>query len=292
MKFDIKKECSLLEFVLENFPNVSTTKAKKMILYNCFTISGASVKSTEYILRKGDMLEYRKYSGGRHIAKEKRDISVLYEDKNILVVNKTFGQKVFDPKDKKNEDMLTMVKRYVHKRERSAAVYIIFSPDVYESGLCIFAKNKYAYQNMTQELDKMICEIDAIVSNKPKHKNDKLSFFFSEDNDRYSLSPNAQEGYKNFSFQYATKEDLSKENENFFLLHIIHSQYRPLLTRFCLKQMGCPVVGDVRFDKQKVNNMLKFHYSSLTFRNIINNKTVTVTSKLPNTFRLFNTPIH
>lgn len=292
MKFDVKENCTLLEFVIKKFPEVSITKAKKMILYNCFTVSGANVKSYEYVLRKGDTLEYRKYTGGKHIARERRDISILYEDKNVLIVNKSFGRKVFDPKDKKHEDMLTEVKRYVHRKERNSSVYILFAPDVYESGLCMFAKNKYAYQTMKQEANEIITEIDAVVINSPKHKNDKLTFFFQENKGKYSISPTAQDGFQAYTFKYTTTKNLSNKDGEFFQLHIIQNEYKPLLTRFCLKQINCPVVGDVRFDKQKNANMLKFYYSSLTFRNIINGKKVTVTSKLPNTFLSFNTPIY
>lgn len=292
MKFDIKENCTLLEFVLKKFPEVSITKAKKMILYNCFTISGANVKSYEYVLKKGDTLEYRKYTGGKRIAKERRDISILYEDKNVLVINKSFGRKVFDPKDKKNEDMLSEVKRYVHRKDRNGSVYILFAPDVYESGLCMFAKNKYAYQIMKQETNEITAEIDAIVINSPKHKNDKVTFFFQDDKGRYTLSPTQKDGFQAYTFKYTTTENLTNKDGEFFLLHIIQNEYKPLLTRFCLKQMSCPVVGDIRFDKQKNANMLKFHYSSLTFRNIINGKKINVTSKLPNTFLAFNTPIY
>ncbi len=291
MNFDVKKDCPLLDFVREKFPDVSTTKAKKMILYNCFSLRGASIKSMEYMLKKGDTIEYRKYSGGKRIAKEKREISVLYEDKNILIVNKSFNQKVFDPKDRKNEDMLSEVKRYVRKRERSANVYIVFAPNTYESGLCIFAKNKYVYQTMTENADNITFDLSAIVCNRPKHKNDKITFFFQEDKGKYTFSPICKEGYQTYTFKYTTLEDLSQGEKSFFLLHITHQGYKPLLIRFFLKQMGCPVVGDINFDEQKVKNILKFHYSSLTFKNILNGKETSVTTQLPKTFKSFNTSV-
>lgn len=292
MKIEVKENISLLEFVLKYFPQVSVTKAKKMILYNCFSIGGASIKSFEYMLEKGTTIDYRKYSGGMHIAKEKRDIAVLYEDNNILVVNKPFGQKVIDPKDRKNEDMLTEVKRYVHKRMKSAAVYVIFAPDTYESGLCIFSKNKFAYEKMSEQIPDMNFGIDVICCNRPKHKNDKIKFFFKESKNNYNISSSELSGYKTFTIQYKTIEDLSSEEENFFMIHLQHKGYIPFLTRAFLNNINIPVVGDIRFDKQRAKNILKFFVSSIEFQNIINSKKTKVVCKLPNTFNSFNVPVH
>lgn len=292
MKIEVKENISLLDFVLKYFPQVSVTKAKKMILYNCFSISGASIKSFEYMLEKGTTINYRKYSGGMHIAREKRDIAVLYEDENILVVNKSFGQKVFDPKDKKNEDMLTEVKRYVHKKMRTAAVYIIFAPDTYESGLCIFSKNKFAYEKMIDQIKDMTFGIDVICCNRPKHKNDKIKFFFQENKGRLDISLSEREGYAPFTVQYKTTEDLSLGEEDFFMLHIEQKGYYPLLTRAFLNSINIPVVGDIRFDRQKAKNILKYSVSSIEFKNIINSKKTKVACKLPNTFTSFNAPVY
>jgi len=292
MKIEVKENISLLNFVLKYFPQVSVTKAKKMILYNCFSIGGASIKSFEYMIEKGTTIDYRKYSGGMHIAREKRDIAVLYEDENILITSKSYGIKVFDPKDKKNEDMLTEVKRYVHKKMRQAAVYIIFAPDTYESGLCIFSKNKFAYERMSEQIKNMTFGIDVVCCNRPKHKNDKIKFFFQESKNRYDIALSEKEGYAPYTIQYKTIEDLSLGEEDFFLIHIEQKGYYPLLIRAFLKNINIPVVGDVRFDKQKAKNMLKYFVSTIEFANVINGKKTRVTCKLPNTFQSFNIPVY
>lgn len=292
MKIEVKENISLLNFVLKYFPQVSVTKAKKMILYNCFSIGGASIKSFEYMIEKGTTIDYRKYSGGMHVAKEKRDIAVLYEDENILIASKSYGMKVFDPKDKKNEDMLTEVKRYVHKKMRQAAVYIIFAPDTYESGLCIFSKNKFAYERMSEQIKNMTFGIDVVCCNRPKHKNDKIKFFFQESKNRYDISLSEKEGYAPYTIQYKTIEDLSLGEEDIFLIHIEQKGYYPLLTRAFLKNINIPVVGDIRFDKQKAKNMLKYFVSTIEFANVINGKKTRVTCKLPNTFQSFNIPVY
>ena len=77
MKIEVKQDTILLNFVRNYFNDISVTKAKKMILYNCFSMQGASLKSPEYILHKGDIIEYRKYYGGEHIIREKRNIFLV-----------------------------------------------------------------------------------------------------------------------------------------------------------------------------------------------------------------------
>lgn len=288
MKIEVKKDISLIDFVLEIFPQVSVTKAKKMILYNCFSLRGADIKSFEFMLSKGDVVEYRKYSGGKHIANERRSVAVLYEDEFVLLATKSFGVKVVDNKSRKKEDMISEVKRYVHRRHRNAAVYVVFAPEDYESGLCMFSKNKYAYETMKQQADKMIFEVDSIVCAKPKYKSESVRLYIREVGEKYEISRTEQEGWFQYNIKYETIEDLSYGDKDFYHIRIEHEGYKPLLVRQILKYLDMPVLGDVRFDRQETKNILKFFYSSIRFEKIINGANTKVSCKLPNSFETFN----
>lgn len=292
MKIQVKETATLLEFVLTYFPQVSVTKAKKMILYNCFSIAGASIKSFEYILHKGDTIDYQKYAGGRHIAKEKRDAAILYEDMDVVISNKAAGVAVYNPKDKKNEDLLSEIRRYVHKKDRKAIVNVIFAPDIYESGLCLFAKNKYAFDVLSKELQTMKFELNALVSRPLKHKNDKIKFYYRENKGRLDISRQPQDGFQETVLQYKTIEDYSQGEENFYHISITQEGYTPFLTRALLKYMGNPVVGDLRFDKQLSKNILKLCYSSISFQRTDNGRKVKIDCKIPNQFTAFNFPVY
>ncbi|MCF0210041.1 MAG: hypothetical protein HUK18_01770 [Bacteroidales bacterium] len=292
MKIQVKETTTLLNFVQSIFPEVSVTKAKKMIMYNCFSIAGASIKSFEYILHKGDTIDYQKYSGGKHIAREKRDVLVLYEDADVLVANKAAGVAVYDPKNKKSEDLLSEIKRYVHKKDHKAIINVIFAPDVYESGLCLFAKNKYAFDVLTKEKHTFGFEIDAMVCRPLKHKNDKIKFYYRNNKNRWEISRSPKDGFEETTLQYKTIEDFSQGEENFYHILISQKGYKPFLTRALLKELGNPVIGDLRFDRQKSKNILKFCYSSISFQRTDNGRKAQIDCKVPKQFTAFNYPLY
>ncbi|MBQ9255122.1 MAG: hypothetical protein IJ180_10175 [Bacteroidales bacterium] len=292
MKIQIKENTTLLNFVLNYFPDVSVTKAKKMILYNCFSIAGASIKSFEYILHKGDTIDYQKYSGGRHIAREKRDATVLYEDMDVIIANKPAGVTVFNPKSKKKEDLFSEIRRYVVKSNKKAIVNILFAPMDNESGLCMFAKNKFAYNILSKEKEKLEFEINAIVSHPLKHKNDKIKYYYRYNKKKLELSRTVADGFQEFVFEYHTIADYSTSKENFYHICIRPKENIELVLRAILSHMGNPVVGEQIFDRQIRKNMLKFAYSSIRFQRTDNGRKTVVDCQLPKQFASFNTPVY
>lgn len=254
MKLEIKQDIKLLDFVLQTFTQVSVSKAKKMIKYNCFFIGGASIKSFEYILHKGETVEYQKYSGGLHIAREKRDVSILYEDEDIIIVNKSVSQNVYQYKDRKEDSIVSSTKSYLKRKYHRNDLYVIFAPEKDESGLVLMAKSKLVRNWLFKQQDSLHFQIAAIVEGSLKHKNDKIRFFLTEDKGIYSKvkqdTPNARQEF----LQYKTVEDLSQGDKIYFQINILSWGIKPYLNRFLLKEIGNNVLYDNVFGENKVKN--------------------------------------
>jgi 23S rRNA pseudouridine1911/1915/1917 synthase len=293
MKIQIKNDSSLLNFVLDYFEQVSVTKAKKMILYNCFSLRGASIKSFEFILHKGDVIDYQRYSGGRHIAKEKRDISVLYEDEDVIIVNKPFAA-IVSSKNKKQDTIFSLTKSYLRRKYRSYNdLFLVFAPQIDESGLCLFARNKDSYKQLMKDYENITLGIDAIVCRELKHKNDKIKSILSLLDGRLNMEKVETDKTKTVFLQYKTIESIEKDNEIFYHIHITQTTNIAYQSRFLLKQINNHVVGDLRFDnKQQSRNILKFFFSSIAFLHPITRKNIKIDSILPKNFNVFNAPIY
>lgn len=293
MKIQVKKETNLLNFVLDYFDQVSVTKAKKMILYNCFSFRGASIKSFEFILHKGDEIDYQRYSGGKHIAREKRDVSVLYEDDDVIVINKPFGS-IVNSKNPKQDTIFSLTKSYLRRKYRGDnELYVVFAPQIDESGLCLFARNKYSYKELQESYKDMVLEADAIVLGELNHKNDKIKFFVSSTKGRLYVEEKENEITKPLFLQYKTIETIEKEEEKYYHILITQTTNINFQSRFLLKQINNPVVGDFHFDnKQKAKNILKFFFSSITFKRPQTGKNIKISCDLPKNFSSFYYPIY
>lgn len=145
MKITAKDNISLLNLVLESFPEVSISKAKKMIIYGCISYRNAIVKSPELIIRKGEEIDYSKYSGGRHIAREKTDVPILFEDEDIIAVLKASGVHVDAKPNEKIKSLYALTKSYVRRKWGIRQnLFIVETPEDDEAGICLFAKSKQA----------------------------------------------------------------------------------------------------------------------------------------------------
>ena len=285
MKIEIKQDAKLLDFVLDYFPQVSVTKAKKMILYNCFSMQGAALKSWEYILHKGDTIEYTKYSGGQHIAKEKRNVSVLYEDRDIIIVNKSSGQSVTEYKNKKEDTLLSMTKSYLKKKYHKNDLFVVYAPQTDESGICIMAKSRLALNWLEKQSESFKFNIAAIVENQLKHKNDKIRFYITENNGIYSVCDKNDEAAREVFLQYATVEDLSLGDDDFFQINITQTGIKPYLNRFLFASIGNPVYGDNTFNAVKHSGrILRYCVYSVEMLRPSTNKRLKIETALPRNF--------
>ena len=285
MKIEVKQDAKLLDFVLNYFPEVSVTKAKKMILYNCFSMQGASLKSFEFILHKGDTIEYQKYSGGQHIAKEKRDIAIIYEDRDIIIVNKLSGQSVTQYKDKKEDTLLSMTKSYLKKKYHRNDLFVVFAPQTEESGIVLFAKNRLVLNWLNNQAESFKFNISAVVENTLKHKNDKIRFNVVNNNGIYSIADKDDKASQEVFLQYTTVEDLSMGDEDYFQINITQTGDKPYLNRFLLSQIGNPVYGDNAFHKQKQGNkILRYCVYGMELLRPSTNKKLRIETTLPRNF--------
>ena len=81
--------------------------------------------------------------------KEKK-LDIIYEDKNILVINKPSGMLTISTDKEKERTLFHKVSFYIKKSNPKAKIFIINRLDKDTSGFVMFAKSKdfkYMYQN-------------------------------------------------------------------------------------------------------------------------------------------------
>ena len=87
--------------------------------------------------------------------KRKKKLDIIYEDKEILVVNKPSGILTVSTPKEKEKTLFHEVSDYVKKSNPKAKVFIVHRLDKDTSGIVMFAKNqtiKYSYQNAWDNL--------------------------------------------------------------------------------------------------------------------------------------------
>lgn len=290
MRIRAKEDISLLELIMETFPETSLTKAKKMIIYGSISYRNAIVKSTELIIPKGDEIVYTKYRGGKRVVREKTDVPVLFEDRDIIFVLKSPGINLDSKPNERHKSLFSLTKSYVRRKWHSRQdLFIVHEMSQEEGGVCMFAKSIEARNYLRENIENIRLEADILIGGKPRHKNDRISIWVDAGpRNRFEVVDGELDGSILSSIKYTTIH-------NYDTFTHIRAEIEPnssYKTRFHLSHVGNPIIGDNLYgERQASPNWLKLYITAIELIHPITRKKIKIETALPNSFTKVNLPI-
>ncbi len=211
---------------------------------------------------------------------KKKKLTILYEDKNLLIVDKPAKLLTIATSKEKEHTLYHEVSDYVKKQYPKNKVFIVNRLDKDTSGIVVFAKNeetKKEYQNNWQ-VYALNREYLAIVEGRVSKKQDTLKYYLKED--------------RNFKVHVCDEGELAithyevlAKNKSYSLLKIKILTGKKNQIRVSLSNINHPIVGDKKYGSLKNPiNRLGLHATSLEL--MINGKPVIIQSKIPKEFKL------
>ncbi|SMC19017.1 23S rRNA pseudouridine1911/1915/1917 synthase [Clostridium acidisoli DSM 12555] len=150
---------------LKNKLNISSRFIKKASIEKKIEVNGIPVKMN-YMLKAGDKIEIDlSREESQNIDPEKIDISVIYEDEDVIVVNKPSGMVVHPTKSYQNGTLANALLYYFKEKGENCIVRLVNRLDRDTSGLVLIAKNQFAHMSLARdmELDSFKKEYIAVV---------------------------------------------------------------------------------------------------------------------------------
>jgi len=201
------------------------------------------------------------------------DIPIVYENKNLLVVDKPAGLLVHPAKNEKNTLINYFPKaKLVHRLDKDT------------SGLLLLAKNEHAYNWLKDQFKnrKVTKKYLALVQGVPKQKTGIITKSISRSKKRGRIQTTAPIGKRRTAI---TRYKLLKTYGECSLLEASPKTGRTHQIRVHLASIGHPVVGDkkYKFKRQSCPPELDrqfLHASYLKFKTP-KGKTIELESKLP-----------
>lgn len=187
-----------------------------------------------------------------------RTIDVVYEDNNILLVNKPAGLLVHEGSEWSNDTLIARIKHYLyHKNEYNPSKENSFVPslcnriDRNTCGIVIAAKNAATLRIMNEKIrNREICKkYLCVVKGCPKNKCGVLKDYLLKDetNNTVSLFSVPKEGAKTAITKYQVL--CSHDNMSLVEAELITGRTHQIRAQFA--NIKCPLIGDTKYGKSK-----------------------------------------
>ena len=182
------------------------------------------------------------------------ELNVVYEDNHIIVVVNPQNVPTQED-DSKDKDLLTMVKEYIKVKENKPGnVYVglVHRLDRPTGGIMVFAKTSKSASRLTQEMHTgdFKKRYLAVVVGKPREKRAKLVNYLLKNarTNTVQVVPELTTNAKRAELDYVVLDD----NEKVSLVEVNLATGRSHQIRVQLKNIGCPIYGDVKYGGDKL----------------------------------------
>lgn len=270
-KYIVKENEILIEFLKKMFSNLSKNSVKSLLHNEKVFVNGNMTTKYNYELNAGDIVEIRE--------KVAKNIDIIYEDKDIIVINKPSGLLTVATEKEKNKTTYHLVMEYLKKKNKNNRIFIIHRLDKDTSGIIMFAKNeraKHLYQDNWNDIVKKRCYY-AVIDGKMENKEGTIKSYLKENGNMvYSV--------KDRSGKLAiTEYKVLKERKNISLLDINLKTGRKNQIRVHMKENKTPILGDLKYgEKSKLINRLALHAYKLELINPVTKKIHIFEASMPN----------
>lgn len=270
-KYIVKENEILIEFLKKTFSNLSKNNVKSLLHNEKVFVNGNMTTKYNYELNVGDTVEIRE--------KVAKNIDIIYEDKDIIVINKPSGLLTVATEKEKNKTAYHLVMEYLKKKNKNNRIFVIHRLDKDTSGIIMFAKNeraKHLYQDNWNDIVKKRCYY-AVIDGKMQKKEGTIKSYLKENGNMvYSV--------KDRSGKLAiTEYKVLKERKNISLLDINLKTGRKNQIRVHMEENKTPILGDLKYgEKSKLINRLALHAYKLELINPVTKKLLIFEASMPN----------
>lgn len=282
-QYVVKEECELLEFLLKTFSTQSRNSVKSLLSSHRVSIDGAPVTQFNFKLYKGDTVII---SSSPIRKKTRSNLPIIYEDENLIVINKPTKLLSVPSDNEKGSTAFRMVNDYLQQKDKHNRAFIVHRLDEDTSGVLMFAKNDRMAKALTdgENWNRLTKKRGyyAIIEGHLENKEGRISSYLKK-NSQNMMYSSKKKGDGQLAI---TNYKIIKESPLFSLADVNIETGRKNQIRVHFGDVGHHIIGDDKYGKP--SNPIKrlgLHAYELDIVNPLNGKLMKFTAPMPKEFQ-------
>ena len=133
--FKVDKDNELMKFLIEKMPQNSRNSIKSLLTQRRILVDGKVVSQYNAPVREGQIVSINKTKITKH---NLEGVSIVYEDNDILVVEKERGILSIATKNEREKTAYNILKNYLKEKNPKDKIFVVHRLDRDTSGIMIF----------------------------------------------------------------------------------------------------------------------------------------------------------
>lgn len=283
LRFRPDAEGGLLEFLFSAMPDRKRTTVKDYLKHRQVMVDGVVTTQWDTALSAGADVrvntsrEFQVFSNPR--------LKIVYEDDDIIVVNKGYGLLSVGTDSKRDGTAYSMLRDYVKRVDPRQKLFIVHRLDQHTSGLMMFAKTPQAKEEMQHNWNNMVLErryVAVVEKGAPEPAEGIVRSFLAENAEHVVYVTTDPAAGREAVTEYRT---LAARGQ-YALVELQLATGRKNQIRVHMQQLGHPIAGDRKYGAETSPiRRLALHARTLRFVHPVTRRDMNFTTPVPASFR-------
>lgn len=255
MKLKVNKNGELLDYLYNNL-DMPKKKIKQYLTHGAIFVNNVKIRQYNYPIINGMEIVINTDSKNKKVL----PFEVLFEDDNIIVVNKPAGLLTIATAKEKEKTLYHIVSDYLKSKDRNARVFIVHRLDKETSGVLVLAKNEKIKKQLQENWNEYVSlrEYVAVVHGHLKEQEKKIIQNLKETKTNLVYVTKHNDGK-----EAITNYKVIKESSKYSLVSINIETGRKNQIRVAFSSLGNPIVGDNKYGIRDKESRLYLHANRL-----------------------------
>lgn len=281
--YTVKSDTELMLFLIASMPGKNRNNIKTLLRDKYVEVDGKVQTQFNFPLKEGQKVSIRPRKGTLQQT-QYRGLEIVFEDKDIIVINKEAGLLTMASNKEKNKTAYFTLSEHVKKANKDNKIYIVHRLDRETSGLILFAKSEEVKTKLQESWNDTIQERTyiAIVEGKLEQKEGTITSYLTE-SEKSLLVHSSQDPKK--GKKAITQYKVINYKRGFSLLKVNLETGRKNQIRVHMQDLKHPVIGDKKYGATTSPiDRLGLHAQVIAFNHPYSGKLVRFESAIPKKF--------